>query len=81
LLHVVGLHALAGRLIPPVWWRLQAQSCMVKEQVLIDEDGSFKDELSAMKGQGAFGSFYSALKQAEVGTLLRRLWPTVSLTL
>ena len=45
---------------------MQAQSRLIKEQVSVDEDGTFKEELSAMKGQSAFGSFYSALKQAEV---------------
>ena len=36
------------------------------ERVLKDEDGLFKEELSNMKGTGAFASFYASLKDTEV---------------
>jgi len=45
--------------------RIQAQSDTVVTSTLRDEDGSFKEELEAMKGENAFGSFYSALKETK----------------
>jgi len=36
------------------------------DQVVKDDDGSFKEELEAMRGQNAFGSFYNALKDTKV---------------
>ena len=40
----------------------------VVDRVLKDEDGSYAEELTAMKGANAFGSFYNALKESKVKT-------------
>ncbi len=48
----------------------KAQSKFIVDQVVKDEDGSFKEELEAMRGQNAFGSFYSALKDTKVALFL-----------
>jgi hypothetical protein len=45
---------------------VQEQSQAIVASTLRDEDGSFKEELEAMKGENAFGSFYSALKETKV---------------
>ena len=45
---------------------VQEQSQTIVASTLRDEDGSLKEELEAMKGENAFGSFYSALKETKV---------------